>query len=255
MKYSDNKAFDRDVCSVIYRYDGIKASEIAKVLNTDRKTVNSALFSSPLLHELCYRDANYKWYSVLSGNGDHEGLREFAGYYSTVREFVASDEEKWLEELKNGCARIGRNLNDTRGLFHSFLDCRQTMLNLFCDLSAMTNREYLDWEIAFELRINKGRMLRIYTDVLLITGSYVFSMEFKMNKCVIEEEEKQAVKYAPFLDVIFGGYSSIVPVLVLTRTTDLFETRYIGAPESRLMICSGDMLFNVLDDKYHFLGE
>lgn len=255
MNHKEKNAIERTVCSIIYRYDGIRASEIANIMNTERKTVNSALYSSPLLHELCYQDSDYKWYSVLNRKGGHEGLREFSGYYSTVREFIGTDEDIWLEELKKGCTRIGRNLNDTRGLFHSFLDCRQTMLRLFGDLSEMTNREYLDWEIAFELRINKGRMLRIYADVLLITGSCVFSLEFKMKDRVIEAEKEQAVKYAPFLDIVFGGYNSIIPVLVLTRTSDLFITAYAGDPESRLRICSGDMLFNVINEKYHFLEE
>ena len=33
------------------------------------------------------------------------------------------------------CKRIGRNLNDTRGLFHSFRDSYEVMKNLFADLS------------------------------------------------------------------------------------------------------------------------
>lgn len=55
-----------------------------------------------------------------------------------------------MEQLQEGCRRIGRNLNDTRGLMHSFRDSRETMIRLFNALKAL---DYSDWEICFELRI------------------------------------------------------------------------------------------------------
>ena len=68
----------------------------------------------------------------------HEGLYEFSGWYGTVKEFTETTEDEWLARLEEGCRRIGRNLNDTRGLIHSFRDCGETMRNLFRDLKEMT---------------------------------------------------------------------------------------------------------------------
>ena len=42
--------------------------------------------------------------------------------YGTVAEFLELTEDEWFQMLTEGCRKIGRNLNDTRGLFHSFRD-------------------------------------------------------------------------------------------------------------------------------------
>ena len=55
-------------------------------------------------------------------------------------------EETWLELLTEGCRRIGRNLNDTRGLIHSFRDCGNSMRGLFRDLEEMICGNWEDWE-------------------------------------------------------------------------------------------------------------
>ena len=91
---------------------------------------------------------------------------EFSGYYSLVRDFLDLSEEAWLEKLTEGCTNIGRNLNDTRGLFHSFRDCRTQMLALFRDLADMAGDRIFDWEIVFELRLKRSRYVRIYDMVL-----------------------------------------------------------------------------------------
>ena len=114
----------RAVCSVICRHDGIRAREIADILHADRRAVNQILYSSPLMKELCYQDRDYCWHGIMKQARPHIGLQEFAGYYATAEDFTAQTEEEWLASLTEGCKNIGRNLNDTRGLFHSFRDCR-----------------------------------------------------------------------------------------------------------------------------------
>lgn len=52
------------ILQIIKERNGIKAIEIAKILGCDRKTVNSALYSSKELKNLCWQDASYKWYSI-----------------------------------------------------------------------------------------------------------------------------------------------------------------------------------------------
>ena len=164
------------------------------------------------------------------------------------------ESEEWLEQLKAGCTNIGRNLNDTRGLFHSFLDCRQQMIRLFADLPEVMGERCLTWEIAFELRLKQSRYVRIYADVLVITENKVFSLEIKMKNAVDPAEVLQAAKYCPYLEILFGPDYEVIPVLVLTSATEEFEFVQIGKTDAVLPVCSGDMLFNVFDEYLSFLG-
>ena len=146
----NSEQLERRICALISRKNGIKAREIAESLDLDRSTVNRVLFSSPLLKELCYQDRAYRWHGIIRQERPHTGLYEYSGYYGTVNEFLGLDENEWLECLTEGCQRIGRSLSDTRGLYHSFRDCRQQMTGLFSDLMSMLGESCLAWELAFE---------------------------------------------------------------------------------------------------------
>ena len=244
---------ERAVYSLISVKDGIKAKDIASLLHLSRSSVNHLLFSSPLMHELCFQDSLYCWHALIRQAPVHEGLYEFSGWYGTVREFIRMSEESWLSSLQDGCRRIGRNLNDTRGLIHSFRDCRTVMCSLFQDLADMTDASFQDWEIVFELRINRARMIRIYADVLVVAPHKVFSLEFKMKNAVEPEEVIQAAKYCPFLEVIFGPEYEVIPALILTSASDLFDFVPIGRTDMILPVASGDMLFNVFNEYLGFL--
>ena len=247
-------AEEKAVYSLISVNDGLMAKEIASGLSMDRKQVNHLLFSSPLMHELCFQDNSFRWHALIRQTPVHEGLYEFSGWYGNVREFIDTPEDDWLASLQDGCRRIGRNLNDRRGLIHSFLDCRRVMFSLFKDLSGMVDSSFLDWEIVFELRLNRARMIRIYADVLVITPGRVFSLEFKMKNKPDPEEVLQAAKYIPYLELIFGSSCEAVPALVLTAASDLFEFVPIGNTDMVLPAVSGDMLFNVFNEYMGFLS-
>ena len=244
---------EREICAVVCAHDGIKAREIAKELGLDRLTVNQILFRSPLMKELCWQDRQYRWHGIVRQTRPHTGLEEFAAYTDSVRAFLARDEEAWMEQMTAGCVNIGRNVNDTRGLLHSFRDCREQMIALFADLRQMLGESCLGWEIAFELRLKRSRHVRIYADVLVITEDRVFSLEFKMKDSVDPEEVLQAAKYAPYLEIVFGKDYEIIPVLVLTKGRELFTFATIGDTDRVLPVCSGDMLFNVFDEYIGFL--
>lgn len=244
---------EREICAVVCAHDGIKAREIAKELGLDRLTVNHILFRSPLMKELCWQDRQYRWHGIVRQTRPHTGLEEFAAYTDSVRAFLALNEEAWMEQMTAGCVNIGRNVNDTRGLLHSFRDCREQMIALFADLRQMLGESCLGWEIAFELRLKRSRHVRIYADVLVITEDRVFSLEFKMKDSVEPEEVLQAAKYAPYLEIVFGKDYEIIPVLVLTKGRELFTFAAIGETDRVLPVCSGDMLFNVFDEYIGFL--
>ena len=235
--------------------DGVKARDIARMLRADAGTVNHFLYTSPFMRELCWQDDEYRWHGQIPQTRPHYGLAEFAGLYSSVKEFLEMDEHRFLALLKLGCENIGRNLNDTRGLFHSFRDARETMRNLFRDLKELGYPEQLfnDWEIAFELRIKKSKHIRIYADVLLVTKRFAFSLEFKMKDRIEAEEVGQCAKYCEYLDVIFGDGYEIVPVLVLTKAHELYADAAVPGTDAAVQVCSGDMLYNALDFYLGFL--
>ena len=244
---------EREVYALVSRSDGLKAKEIARETGMEKTAVSHLLFSSALMHEMCYQDREYRWHALIRQAPVHEGLYEFSGWYGTVREFMEAPEDEWLARLEEGCRRIGRNLNDTRGLIHSFRDCGETMRNLFRDLQEMTDGGFEDWELVFEFRLNRARMIRIYADVLVITRERVFSLEFKMKNEIDPDEVAQAAKYSPYLEVVFGDGYDIIPALVLTGASDLFTFTPVGGTDAEIPVCSGDMLFNVLNEYIGFL--
>lgn len=245
---------ERAVCAVICASEGLRAREIGTKLNLDHGTVNRVLYRSGLLKELCWQDRDYRWHGLVRQARPHAGLEEFAAYTGLVGDFLVLSEADWLRRLEEGCVNIGRNLNDTRGLIHSFRDTRETMLRLFGDLREMLGEQCLGWEIAFELRLKRSRHVRIYADVLVITENRVFSLEFKMKNRIEPEEVEQAAKYCPYLEIVFGPDYEIIPVLVLTGAKDFFCFQTIGEEDRVLPVCSGDMLFNVFDEYLGFLS-
>jgi len=251
----NGEQLERRVCSAICQGDGLRAREIAALLNLDRATVNRVLYASPLLRELCYQDRDYRWHGIIRQARPHSGLFEFSGYYGRVSEFLDLSESAFMDRLVEGCGRIGRSLNDMRGLFHSFRDCREQMARLFTDLLDMLGDACLDWEVVFEFRLKRSRRIRIYADVLVITEDRVFSLEFKMKDAVEPEDAAQAAKYCPYLEIVFGPGYEVLPALVLTGARDLFDFCTIGESGFILPVCSGDMLFNVFDEYLGFLSE
>lgn len=243
---------ERHIYSEICSRDGIKAKEIGRHLNVERSVVNHYLYRSPFMKDLCYRDDQFLWHGLIRQQRPHVGLENFSGYYGYVLEFLAMSEDAWFEQLTKGCKQIGRNLNDTRGLYHSFKDARQVMLNLFVDLDSV---DFSTWEIVFELRIRRSKMIRIYADVLVITENKVFSLEFKMKDIIEPEEVKQAAKYTAYQEVVFGPEYDIIPCLVLTKAEDLYTYVPIGETSAELPVVSGDMLFNVFDEYLGFLQD
>ncbi len=256
MRRSETDLFPEEelnIYALIAREDGVKAREIARETGMDKSAVSRLLVSSALMRELCFQDREYLWHALVRQKAPYEGLREFSGWYGTVREFLALEEDEWLRQLEEGCVRIGRSLNDTRGLIHSFMDCRQTMVRLFAYLGNMSSLPFPDWEIVFELLLNRARRIRVYADVLLITPGKVFSLEFKMKNKIAPEEGLQAAKYVPYLEILFGTRTDLLPALVLTGAADLFDYVPVGRTEFVLPVCSGDMLFNVLNEYLGFL--
>ena len=74
-----------------------------------------------------------------------------------------------------------------------------------------------------------------------------------MKDAIDPNEVSQAAKYVPALEIIFGPDYDVVPVLVLTAARDLFRFVPLPGTEAEVAVCSGDMLFNALDEYLGFL--
>ena len=260
MPLASTDDLEQRVYACICQHEGIKAREIAHELDVDRAAVNHCLYASPFVRDLCYRDDSYRWYGVIQQRFPHVGLGEYCGWYGTVDEFLSTPAQDWLAELERNCRRIGRNLNDTRGLYHSFRDTEQVMRETLSYLKSFDDvLECGHWELAFEVRIKRGRHIRIFADVLVITSQQAFSLEFKMKDEPDPGELKQAAKYRPYLEVVLGPSYTVVPALVLTRAHECFECVspdvFESMPADALAVCSADLLFNVFDEHVHFLSS
>ena len=73
-----------------------------------------------------------------------------------------------------------------------------------------------------------------------------------MKDTIEEEEVEQAAKYTSYQEVVFGPDYDVIPVLVLTRATDLYQYVPLGKSTAELPVCSGDMLFNIFDEYLGF---
>lgn len=186
----------QSVYALVCSRDGVTAREIARELGAERREVNRLLYSDPFIRDLCYRDDGCRWHGLIRHGFPHEGLSDYCGWYGLASDFAAQGEAEWLADLEEGCRRIGRNLNDARGLVHSFTDAREAVAGLFSDLVAC-GVGCAGWEVAFELRIRRARRVRIYADVLVCAPAHAFSLEFKMKDAGDQAEVDQAAKYAP----------------------------------------------------------
>lgn len=92
---------ERAVCAAICRSGGLRAKEIAKLLDVSTETVNRVLYRSPFLKELCWQDGDWRWHGLVPQTRPHAGLREFAGWYGFAGIF-------WLSPKKNGSANCRR---------------------------------------------------------------------------------------------------------------------------------------------------
>ena len=76
-----------------------------------------------------------------------------------------------------------------------------------------------------------------------------------MKDKIDPEEVSQAAKYSPYLEVLFGQGYDVIPVLVLTRASDLYTYAPLPGTSAEIPVCSGDMLFNIFDEYMGFLED
>ena len=106
----------RSVCAAICQGNGLKAKEIARLLDLDRGTVNHILYSSPLLKELCWQDDDYRWHGIIQQSRPHRGLYEFSGFLVWLKSFL-------LFRKKNGCSSLPQDAGASAEISTTPVDC------------------------------------------------------------------------------------------------------------------------------------
>ena len=103
---------ERQIYEIIAKANGIKGAEIARILQLDKKAVNSTLSQSSALKALVKQNADYKWYLIVSGKNEitekdapepDNDLSKLCSYYlqcitleasSSVSQFLESKYDK-----------------------------------------------------------------------------------------------------------------------------------------------------------------
>ena len=86
---------ERAVCAAICRSGGLRAKEIAKLLDVSTETVDKVLYRSPLLKELCWQDGDYRWHGLVPQTRPHAGS-------GSLRAGTASRGIFWPSPRRNG---------------------------------------------------------------------------------------------------------------------------------------------------------
>lgn len=221
---------------------GLKARQIAKLLNEDRQTVNRFLYA----HQSEYSvDSHYVWKAkkatakpaeppTLPHPYDAPVSSERCCYASNMLTFLAETETDWLDCMQNNFTRI-MPLPLGESQVRAWKDCFRVLKN---ELPAIaTARPEFDIVFEYCLPYESGRR----PDVLLISQEQVIVLEFKQNFRVIHADLDQTAAYAR--DIHEYHYESrnshVSAILVLTGATDIeldrdLSTGVLVAPKGTL---------------------
>lgn len=221
---------------------GLKARQIAKLLNEDRQTVNRFLYA----HQSEYSvDSHYVWKANLKAASPSEpiappkisnvpGSSDRCCYANNICGFLAEPERDWLDGMQQNFTRI-MPLPLGESQVRAWKDCFRVLKDELPAIAA-TRPEF---DIVFEycLPYESGRR----PDVLLISQEQVIVLEFKQNFRVIHADLDQTAAYAR--DIHEYHYESrnshVSAILVLTGATDIeldrdLSTGVLVAPKGTL---------------------
>lgn len=221
---------------------GLKARQIAKLLNEDRHAVNRFLYA----HQSEYSvDIHFVWKakqktptpaepSAPTISFDTPVRSDRCCYVNNISAFMAETESAWLDLMQENFTRI-MPLPLGESQVRAWKDCFRVLKNELPAIAAARP----EFDIVFEycLPYESGRR----PDVLLISQEQVIVLEFKQNFRVIHADLDQTAAYAR--DIHEYHYESrnshVSPILVLTGATDMdldrdLSTGVLVAPKGTL---------------------
>ena len=242
--------------------NGLKASQIAKLIGSSRTEVNSYLYSHTDSYEI---HEGYIWTQKTAGKSvaapapkqpvraskatipEVATIKQRYAYCGSVDEFLTISESAWIDIMKSG--------------FHeSYLMALGSLqINIWKDCFRVLQRElpafhqqHPGFHIIFEyaLPYESGRR----PDVLLVCKEFVIVLEFKKKQDLLQADIDQANAYARDIEEYHfeSRDKDLSAILVLTEAHDTY------GDEEGLLVCSGDMLSVALNDncvRHRFLGQ
>lgn len=221
---------------------GLKARQIAKLINEDHHTVNRFLYAHQAEYSI---DSHYVWTVNRKTENPKKSTElpksfvapvgsERCCYANHTCTFLAETEGDWLDCMqKNFVHIVPLPLGESQ--VRAWKDCYRVLKN---ELPAIAEARP-DFDIVFEycLPYESGRR----PDVLLISQEQVIVLEFKQNFRVIHADLDQTAAYAR--DIHEYHYESrnshVSAILVLTGATDMemdrdLSTGVLVAPKGTL---------------------
>lgn len=231
---------------------GLKARQIAKLINEDHHAVNRFLYA----HQSEYSvDSHYVWRAKLITQNptsppasqktvDAPVSFDRCCYAKNISAFLVETESDWLDCMQKNFIRI-MSLPLGESQVRAWKDCFRVLKN---ELPAIAVARP-DFDIVFEycLPYESGRR----PDVLLISQEQVIVLEFKQNFRVIHADLDQTAAYAR--DIHEYHYESrnshVSPILVLTGAADMeldrdLSTCVLVAPKGTLQEAIESVLCN-----------
>jgi len=221
---------------------GLKARQIAKLINEDHHAVNRFLYTHPSEYSVNSYDVwtlNRKTANptkLATSPKSYSAPVDFKRYCyaNNICSFLSETEHSWLDIMQNNFSRI-MPLALGESQVRAWKDCFRVLKNELPAIAATRP----DFDIVFEycLPYESGRR----PDVLLISQEQVIVLEFKQNFRVIHADLDQTAAYAR--DIHEYHYESrnshVSALLVLTGTTDIeldrdLSTGVLVAPKGTL---------------------
>lgn len=206
---------------------GLKAREIANLIDEDRHAVNSFLYANQSEYSV---DSNYIWtakqvtaapaVAAPPNMGSTTVRSDRCCYVNSIGGFMAEAEADWLDSMQKNFTRImALPLGESQ--VRAWKDCFRVLKNELPAIAAARPEFYIVFEYC--LPYESGRR----PDVLLISQEQVIVLEFKQNFRVIHADLDQTAAYAR--DIHEYHYESrnshVSPILVLTGATDIVLDR------------------------------
>jgi hypothetical protein len=141
-----------------------------------------------------------------------------AGWIGTIRDFLGSDRQAWVESLEN---HLQSSLGETASQSNraAWLNCHRVLKDQLGQF--VTKRpDVPDWGIAFEYELPRERGRRV--DVAILAGESVVLLEFKDSHDTLQAHVDQVAAYARDLSSYQAASHnrSVVPVLVKTLSDE-----------------------------------
>lgn len=234
---------------------GISYAALSRAAKTDVFEVKKTAASSPVLTDLCYKNAKGNICPMICGTPPHLGLDHYSWYYSDVRTFLNTDQNEIMESMEDSCLNTASVLGAPRFPERKAKLIRCSAAGLFKDLEisgGIPSADMKKWEISFFTDIStRHGEFEASCDSLLITGNRAYPFFFLNSEAPSERSAASSYRNSRGFCLVFGEKYEIIPVIVLIKRSGFFEEKILSVPEgedtgiTRMCCASRDQLYRI----------